>query len=115
MSHSATMFWVLTSCRSSPARLATPIMPMFSLSFGESLRAWAGTLTSQAPVAAAVCLMNCRRFRGWVITREFSSRQFADVNVAEPDRLLVRLEFDLAVRVNRLIAFPVVFHSDIVR
>src|SRR5882724_10378872 len=89
MSHSATMFSVLTSCRSSPARLATPIMPMFSLSFGESFRAWAWTLTSQAPVAAAVCLMNRRRFRGWVIRREFLSRQFANVNVTEPDRHLV--------------------------
>src|SRR5882724_11979318 len=114
MSHSATMFSVLTSCRSSPARLATPIMPMFSLSFGESFRAWAWTLNSQALVAAAVCLMNRRRFRGWVIRREFLSRQFANVNVTEPDRLVVRLEFDLAGRVNRFIAFPEVFHSDIV-
>src|SRR6266853_2506029 len=105
MSHSATIFSVLTSCRSAPARLATPIIPMFSRSLGESFRAWAWTLTSQAPVAAAVCLMNWRRFRGWVIRSEFLSRQFANVNVAEPDRLLVRLEFDLAVRVNRLVAF----------
>src|SRR5438094_4086123 len=114
MSHSATMFSALTSCRSAAARLATPIMPILSLSFGESFRACACTLTSQAPVAAAVCLMNWRRFRAWVISREFLSRQFANVNVTEPDRLLVRLEFDLAARVNRFIAFPVVFHSDIV-
>src|SRR6266566_2192648 len=114
MSHSATMFSALTSCRSAAARLATPIMPILSLSFGESFRACACTLTSQAPVAAAVCLMNWRRFRAWVISREFLSRQLADVNVTEPDRLLVRLEFDLAGRVNRLIAFPIVFQSDIV-
>src|SRR5438046_10015416 len=62
MSQRATMFSLLTSLRSSPARLATPIMPRFSLSFGEGLRACAPTPTSQAPVAAAVCWMNWRRF-----------------------------------------------------
>src|SRR5207247_11117179 len=96
MSHSATMFSALTSCRSAAARLATPIMPILSLSFGESFRACACTLTSQAPVAAAVCLMNWRRFRAWVISREFLSRQFANVNVTEPERLVVGLDVEFA-------------------
>src|SRR6266545_7446485 len=114
MSHSATIFSVLTSCRSAPARLATPIMPMFNLSLGESLRAWVWTAMSHAPVAPAARWMNWRRFRQWVIGRRWLTRQFADVNVAEPDRLLVRLEFDRAGRINRFVSFPVVFHRDIV-
>src|SRR5688572_4650985 len=114
MSHRATMFSGLTSCRLAPARLATPIMPMFSFSFGESLRAWTWTPTSQAPVAPAVWVMNCRRFSECFISQELLSRQLANVNVTEPDRLLVRLEFDLADWVNRFIAFPEILHGDVV-
>src|SRR5437879_3533272 len=118
MSQSATMFSLLTSLRSSPARLATPIMAIFSLSFGEIFRACIGRLASHAPAAAAVvCLMNCRRLSEWFINLygdRLLSRQFANVDITEPDRTLVRLQLDLARPVNRPLAFPVVFQRHVV-
>src|SRR5205823_111313 len=116
MSQSATMFSLLTSLRSSPARLATPIMAIFSLSFGEIFRACTGRLASHAPApAAAVCLMNCRRLsERFIKSLRLLSRQFANVDITEPDRTLVRLQLDLARPVNRPVAFPVVFQRHVV-
>src|SRR5688500_2568965 len=98
------MFSLATALRFSPPRLETPITPMFSFSFGESLRAAA---SDEAPMTAmAVVLRNWRRSIACRIS--FSSRrlragQFADVNVLEPKIVAVILQLNRAGRVNRFV------------
>src|SRR5438045_1896389 len=57
------MFWLDTAARLSAARLATPMMPRFSLSSAEIVRLWVWQPNRPVPKAPiAVCLRKLRRF-----------------------------------------------------
>src|SRR5712692_3305962 len=99
MSHSATMFSLITPLRFAPPRLATPMTPMFSLSLGDNFRAQPCDAPKAAPAApSAVCRMNLRRVITMLIYKyhlrpSLLARDFPHVHVFEIDLGLMGLEF----------------------
>ena len=47
------------------------------------------------------------------LSRNAERNNFANVNIPEPERAAMILQFDLAARINRFLPFPVVFHRGV--
>src|SRR4029077_2832115 len=71
---SATMFWLDTAEKLSAARLATPIIPRFSLSVAEIFRLEVRQPTRNMPrVPRALCFKNSRRRMDQVVKTDATS------------------------------------------
>src|ERR1051325_7506038 len=108
------MFSPFTPAMSAAARLAVPTQAMLSRSFAPRMRralalVWRPPQATVPVAATADVLRNWRREALISLRRCRVLRQFADVNVLEPHRRAVRLQFDRAGLVKRLVFLPIIF------